>query len=113
MAVIEAIAAIEANPHVIVGAKEGAHLVNLEKPWRAIRKAWPDDLRLHDLRHAFGSIAASSGLGLPIIGKLLGHHDQKTTQRYAHVASDPAKAAAASIAGKIAGAMAKKAAESG
>ena len=65
---------IEGNPYVIAGAKAGAALVNLEKPWRAIRKpAGLDDVRLHDLRHAFASVAASSGMGLPIIGKMLGH----------------------------------------
>jgi integrase len=71
-----------------------------------IRKAAGlDDVRLHDLRHAFASIAASSGLGLPIIGKMLGHSQPATTARYAHLASDPVKAAAAAVAGKIAAAM--------
>jgi integrase len=64
------------------------------------------DLRLHDLRHAFGSIAASSGMGLPIIGKLLGHTQPATTARYAHLQADPVKAAAASVADQIAAGMA-------
>src|SRR6516162_6582657 len=98
---------LNGNPYVIAGAKEGAALVNLEKPWRAIRgSARLGDVRLHDLRHAFASIAASSGMGLPIIGKMLGHSQPATTARYAHLASDPVKAAAAAIAGKIAAAMA-------
>jgi integrase len=63
------------------------------------------DLRIHDLRHAFASVAASSGMALPIIGKLLGHTQAVTTQRYAHLAADPLKAAAATVAGKIADAM--------
>jgi integrase len=94
------------NLHVVVGGKPGAALVNLEKPWRAIRAvAGLDDVRLHDLRHAFASVAASSGMGLPIIGKMLGHTQAATTFRYAHLASDPVKAAAAAVAGKIAAAM--------
>jgi len=60
------------------------------------------NLRLHDLRHAFASVAASSGMGLPIIGKMLGHARPSTTQRYAHLAPDPVRAAAASVAAKIA-----------
>ena len=44
-------------------------------------------------------------MGLPIIGKMLGHTQAQTTQRYAHLASDPVKAAAAAVAGKIAAAM--------
>jgi integrase len=99
---------LDDNPHVIVGRKPGSALVNLEKPWRAIRAAAGiKDVRLHDLRHAFASVAASSGMGLPIIGKMLGHTQPATTARYAHLASDPVKAAAAAVAGKIAAAMAR------
>jgi integrase len=98
---------VEGNPFVIVGGNSGARLINLQKPWRAIREqAGLEDVRLHDLRHAFASIAASSGMGLPIIGKILGHTQAATTARYAHLASDPVKAAAASVAGKIESAMA-------
>ena len=97
---------IEGNPHVIVGAKAGAALVDLQNPWRAIRAAAAlDHVRLHDLRHVFTSIAVSSGLGLPIIGKMLGHSQPATTARYAHLASHPLKAVAAAIAGEIAAAM--------
>jgi integrase len=100
------ISEIDGNPHVIVGNISGAALVNLEKPWRVIRKAAGlEDVRLHDLRHAFAAVAASSGMGLPIIGKMLGHTQAATTHRYAHIASDPVKAAAASVAGKIDAAM--------
>jgi len=107
LAVLAELPRIEGNPYVIVGGVAGAALVNLEKPWRAIRKAAGlEDVRLHDLRHAFASVAAASGMGLPIIGKMLGHSQAQTTQRYAHLASDPVKAAAAIVAGKIAAAMA-------
>jgi hypothetical protein len=44
-------------------------------------------------------------MGLPIIGKMLGHSQPATTARYAHLASDPVKAAAAAVASKIAAAM--------
>jgi integrase len=107
LAVLAELPRFEGNPHVIVGRVPGMALVNLEKPWRAIRKAAGlEDVRLHDLRHAFASVAASAGLALPIIGKMLGHTQAQTTQRYAHLASDPVKAAAATVAGKIAAAMA-------
>ena len=107
LAVLAELPRVEGNPHVIVGGVAGTALVNLEKPWRAIRKqAGLEDVRLHDLRHSFASIAASGGMGLPIIGEMLGHTQAQTTQRYAHLASDPVKAAAATVAGKIAAAMA-------
>ena len=62
-------------------------------------------VRLHDLRHSFASVGASAGMSLPIIGKLLGHRDPKTTARYAHIDDDPARAAADRISGTIAAAM--------
>jgi integrase len=114
LAVLADLPRVEGNPHVIVGNVAGARLVNLEKPWRAIRKlASLHDVRLHDLRHAFASVAASSGMGLPIIGKMLGHTQASTTSRYAHIQSDPVKAAAATVAAKIADAMRGSAAISG
>jgi integrase len=108
---IEVLSAIERkddNPFVIMGAKRRSHLVNLQKPWRRIRQlAGLEDVRIHDLRHSFASVAAASGLSLPIIGALLGHTQPQTTQRYAHLAADPLRQAADQIAGKIASAMHK------
>ena len=90
------------NPFVICGRKEGAHLVNLQKFWRRLRKAaLISDVRLHDLRHSFASVGVSGGLSLTIIGGLLGHEHSATTQRYAHLAPDPKRAAAESIASVI------------
>jgi len=106
MAVLAELPKIEGNPHVICGQVAGKSLVNLEKPWRSIRNAAGLlDVRLHDFRHAFASTGASNGEGLYIIGKLLGHSQTSTTQRYAHLAADPIKAAGASIATKIEAAL--------
>jgi hypothetical protein len=57
---------------------------------------------LHDLRHTYASIGAGSGLGLPIIGKLLGHTQAATTQRYAHLDTDPLRRASNAIGMPIA-----------
>ena len=62
------------------------------------------DARAYDLRHTFASIGAGGGLSLQIIGRLLGHTQSRTTQRYAHLADDPLREAAARIGGVIAGA---------
>ena len=97
---------MEGNRYVIVGAKPGAHLVNLSKPWYRIRaKAGLGDVRIHDLRHSFASMAAAGGLSLPIIGALLGHTQAATTQRYAHLAADPLKQAAHLTGKRIAEAL--------
>jgi integrase len=92
------------NPYVLVGGKPGGHLVNLQKPWHRLRqKARIEDVRLHDLRHSYASIAAGLGEGLPMIGKLLGHTQASTTHRYAHLADDPVTKASARIDAAIAG----------
>ncbi len=98
----------EGNPFVITGAKRGAHLINLRKPWGRIRKkAGLENVRLHDLRHSFASVAVAGGLSLPLIGALLGHSQPQTTARYAHLADDPLRQAANLIGGRIAAAMAQ------
>lgn len=100
--VLISIPRINGNPHVICGTRKGQHLVNLQKPWRYIRKITGlDDVRIHDLRHSFAAVAAASGLSLPMIGALLGHTQAQTTKRYAHLAEDPLKAANERIGGAI------------
>jgi integrase len=95
------------NPYVIAGVKPGAHLVNLQKPWGRIRnRAGLDNVRIHDLRHSFASMAVAGGLSLPVIGALLGHTQPATTARYAHLAADPLKQAANLTGSRIAAAMA-------
>ena len=91
------------NPYVICGREEGSHIINLQKPWRRIRKiADLEDVRIHDLRHTFASVAAMGGMSLPMIGALLGHTQTQTTARYAHLAADPMREAAELIGRKIA-----------
>ena len=88
------------------GTKDEKPRADLEKPWAAVRKlAGLDDLRIHDLRHNFASFGVGGGMGLPIIGKLLGHSQPATTDRYAHFDNDPLRKAANSIGAAIASAM--------
>ncbi|MBL4616920.1 MAG: tyrosine-type recombinase/integrase [Robiginitomaculum sp.] len=97
---------MEDNPFVICGTKEGAHLVNLQKPWRRVRKmADLPNVRIHDLRHSFASVAVSGNMSLPILGALLGHSQPQTTARYAHLSADPLKAASDAVGERIAAAM--------
>ncbi len=104
--VLAAVPRVEGNPYVIVGHEPGNHLVDLQKPWRRIRKrASLDDVRIHDLRHSFASVGAAGGLSLPVIGKLLGHTQAATTHRYAHLADDPVRQASNTIGLRIAAAM--------
>jgi integrase len=67
------------------------------KPVQEVKRFWDDvreeadlrDVRMHDLRHTFASLLVSGGMTLPMIGKLLGHTQVQTTQRYAHLFDDP------------------------
>lgn len=84
--------------YIFPGKKPEAPLINLRKPWeRVCSRAGLDGVRLHDLRHTAASIAVGQGASLPVIGRLLGHSQAQTTQRYAHVDFDPALRAANSV----------------
>jgi integrase len=96
------------NPYVIVGTVPGQHWTDMQRPWRRIRaKAGLPDLRLHDLRHSYASVAASQGESLSMVGKLLGHSQVQTTARYAHLAPNPLRATADRVASAITAAMAE------
>jgi len=94
------------NPHVIAGTLPGRFWTDLQRPWRRIRaKAGLPNVRLHDLRHTFASVAAGRGESLAKIGGLLGHSHVQTTARYAHLAPDPLRDTADRTAGEIFRAM--------
>jgi integrase len=100
---------IEGNPYVIPGRRPGGRFVGIHRPWARIReKAELGDIRIHDLRHSFASIGAAAGLGLPVLGSILGHSHPATTARYAHLADDPRRAAAARISDEIAAALSNR-----
>jgi len=92
------------SEHVFPAGTETAkkpYQTEIHGPWRSVLKACGLDFatcgkrwRIHDARHAFASALVSSGLGLPIVGKILGHASSATTARYAHIGADPALAAA-------------------
>ncbi|HVZ99143.1 MAG TPA: site-specific integrase [Caulobacterales bacterium] len=90
------------------GLEDERPRADLHRPWKRItRHAKLDGLRIHDLRHSFASNAVSSGKSLLSVGKLLGHKDLRTTQKYAHLADDPVRrdgdANAADIQAKMLG----------
>jgi len=97
-------------------AGEWRHVVNVAKAWERVKTEASTkqdkqptvnvtDLHLHDLRHGFASVGVSGGLSLPLVGALLGHADQASTQRYSHLQTDPLKIAADRIGGEILAAM--------
>jgi integrase len=92
--------------YVIAGSDPDKVRTDLKRPWAAIRRrAGLNGVRIHDLRHSYASVGAGAGLGLPVIGRLLGHTQPSTTARYAHLADDPLRRASDTIASTIAAAM--------
>jgi integrase len=99
----------ESNPYVCPGERPGAPLVGIDKAWaRLCQRAGLVGVRIHDLRHSWASAGAAAHLGLPVIGKVLGHRSTSTTQHYAHLADDPVHAAAERVSGDIAAAMTRR-----
>ncbi len=94
-----AIKLLMAQPRVAGSPWVFPSIVDPCKPISDLKRAWHtvtrlsglEDVRIHDLRHSFAAVAASSGGSLPMIGRLLGHRQAQTTARYAHLAYDPVR----------------------
>ena len=88
------------------GTDEERPRADLKRPWQAVAaRAGLEGVRIHDLRHTHASVGAGAGLGLPIIGKLLGHAKASTTERYAHLDADPLRRASDRTGSHISAAM--------
>jgi integrase len=93
---------INSDEYVFPGQRLGQPLQQLRTCWNAVcAHARLADVRIYDLRHTFAAMGAGGGLSLPLIGRLLGHTQARTTQRYAHLADDPLREAADKIASAI------------
>lgn len=89
-------------PWLFVARTPGKRLASLTPDWHRIRvRAGLGDVRIHDLRHSFASRALAAGESLSMIGRLLGHADIDSTARYAHLAQDAERRAAARVGTSI------------
>ena len=60
--------------------------VAVDQLWYRVRvEAELHDVRIHDLRHTYASIAMTLGETVLTIGRLLGHRDPETTLKYTHL----------------------------
>lgn len=86
---------------------------NIGVRWARLRRlADLADVRIHDLRHTYASHAVMSGLDLYTVGRLLGHADVATTERYAHLADTHVRKAAGKISRIVNDAMTETSEES-
>lgn len=89
-------------PWLFPGEVEGQPVAEIRRFWRHLQEAVGiEGVRLHDLRHTFASLLVSGGASLEIIGKLLGHTQAKTTQRYAHLMDSPLRAGVDAVGGLL------------
>ncbi|AIL12651.1 hypothetical protein IM40_02520 [Candidatus Paracaedimonas acanthamoebae] len=92
----------ENSPYLFPSKIEGQPLQEIKTFWKkVIKEAEFENVRIHDLRHTHASHLVSSGLSLHIVGKLLGHTQASTTQRYAHLADESLRQATEFFGGKI------------
>ena len=105
--IVEALKALQIlntknSPFLFPGPTGDKPLEDIKRFWNKVRKeADIGETRIHDLRHTYASHLVSSGLSLSIVGKLLGHTQASTTQRYAHLADEPLREATALFGAKM------------
>ena len=108
--VLAGIPRIERCCYVIAGDRLDRPRSDLKRPWELVtRAAGLTGLRIHDLRHTYASHGAAAGMGLTIVGRLLGHADVRTTNRYSHFDTDPMRRAANTVGNTLAAAIGEKA----
>ncbi len=90
------------SSYLFPGRVPGEPIKEVKTFWATVlKKAGLKNVRVHDLRHTHASHLVSSGLSLSIVGKLLGHTQASTTQRYAHLADEPLRQAAELFGTKV------------
>jgi integrase len=86
-------------PFVFPADSKSGHITTLQTAWDdLVEAAGVTRFRLHDLRHSFVSTAIKGGVSLFVAGKLVGHRQATTTQRYAHLEDETMKAALGKVA---------------
>lgn len=91
------------NSDWIIAGRGAGHLVGYQDIWDELMEAAKiEDLKVHDLRHHYASVAITqAGLTLKQVGGLLGHASPLTTNRYAHLIDEGAQRMAAQVAEQL------------
>lgn len=72
--------------------------ITVQRAWERARSvAGLDHVHFHDLRHSAASEMINAGVDLYTVGKVLGHRDSRSTQRYSHLTADTLAAAVGKI----------------
>jgi integrase len=101
-ALIDTLPRIKNNPWLFWNTRTGRPLRHVSHYWHEVREtAGLPKVRIHDLRHTFASHAAMNKETLPMIARLLGHANNQSTARYAHLDDDHVLDAAQQIGDAI------------
>ena len=80
------------------------HAVTVGRVWHRLRvEADLCDVRLHDLRHTYASMALAQGETVLTIGRLLGHRNPETTLKYIHLSDAMVRGAADAVGAALEG----------
>ena len=91
-------------PWIFPAARQRAPWMWLERFWREVRsEAGLEDVRLHDARHSFASMALQSGEAILTVGRLLGHDQASSTLKYAHLSDATVREAVDTLAPVLSG----------
>lgn len=103
LALLDELPRIKDSPYVFPSGDGKAPLRHIRRVWENVRYAAGfEDLRLHDLRHSYASAVVSGGGSLLMVARLLGHASARTSERYAHLLTDPITGTADTVAAGLA-----------
>lgn len=73
-------------PFIFPSKRRFGEKISIRKAWdEALKRANINDLRFHDLRHTFCTVAASSGASNLELSTAMGHRSLQMLQRYTHL----------------------------
>ena len=104
--IIEAQPRSDAGCHrwIFPAARRAGPVPCINNFWKSLKAGTAiADVRLHDLRHSYASIALREGCTIRVIGRLLGHADPATTLKYTHLEDAQIRAAADAVSAGLAG----------
>jgi integrase len=77
------------NKPLIFASKTAFGQIEIKKVWQeALRSAGIENLRFHDIRHSFATLAARQGASNLELATAMGHRTLQMLQRYTHLEAD-------------------------
>lgn len=102
LGVIRRVKRVAGNPFIFAGTAKHGSIVNYKSAWRRIlERAGVAYIPVHGLRHNAASMLVAAGVPLLTVGRLLGHKDSRTTEKYAHHRGDQLRQASGALGNLI------------